>query len=186
MHNTNREVKMKVAGIKPRTGLIWKRDKTSEEIDKELADYDAKMLGRHFIIAYKVFDGTYHFSDEEQKVISAALGNGKGLPKYMDVAYLLATGGDLKRMEIINRMVDLSRERNSNWWLDNIIFPFFTCIRDVYDKIQILVAKSVVVDTYRREICEEITNSAYPDFFYWNKDESSQFGDGYSGKKRRR
>lgn len=144
-------------------------------IDQELANYNFKMMCRHFILIYKAFDDRCHFNDDEKEVIFAALGNGEGLPKNMECEYLLATGGDPVRMVVINYMIDMSRERKACWKRDNIVAPLSSLLKNMYNKMQVFIGKRKVIGTFRKEIQENIVKSAYPDVFYWNTNEREQF-----------
>ncbi len=212
VQNADRETKMKVAGIDPYTidltsdslvavGLAApkRRLKTDEEIDQELAEYNAKVMSRHFIMTYKVFDDAYHFSDEEREVIEAALRNGDGLPKDMEDAYLRATGGDPERMAIINHMIDMSRKKEpwrwekrhfwkaplanslklynrvEQWKYDIIWQPLSQTVVDFFNgarETEEDIATSIIL---QREIRSQIKNSPNAAKFYWNEEERTEY-----------
>lgn len=165
VRNADRATKMKVAGIDPYVrvlGLVKKRNKTIEEIDKELDEYNAKILRENYLATHHAFDATYHFSADEKAVIAAALKNGVGLPADMVDEYLYVTGGDLERMVVINYMIDLSRRKNEKrWCCDMVMIPFSGYFENLYNKVELCIVKGVLSCLLKKEMRNDIINSEY-------------------------
>ena len=98
-------------------------DKTDEEIDGELADYNARMEGQNFVGVFRTYDAAYHFTDDEKAAIEASLAKGDGLPEEYADWYATLVHDDPNRAAVIGSMVDLARRRQSAWYRDNVVMP---------------------------------------------------------------